>query len=73
MSMKQKQPFTGIPQNTHSEISEISQQRACDRVYFLIKWETAQVFFGEFCEISKSTLFIEHMRAAASNERQPLI
>ena len=33
----------------------------------LIKKETlAQVFFCEFCEISKNTFFTEHLRATAS-------
>ena len=41
------------------------------RVYFLIKWQMKQVFFCEFCEISKSTFFKEHMRVAAFNKRQP--
>ena len=49
------------------EISQISQENTCARVYFFYKKETlAQVFSGEFCEISKNTFFTEHLWATAS-------
>ena len=58
------------------EISQNSQENTCARVSFLInlpqtcnfiKKETlAQVFSCEFCEISKKTLFTEHLRESAS-------
>ena len=57
------------------EISQKPQENTCARVSFLIKLlacnfikiETlAQVFFGEFCEISKNTFFTEHLWAIVS-------
>ena len=51
------------------EISQNSQENTCARVSFYLncKKETlAQVFSCEFCEISKNTFFIEHLRATAS-------
>ena len=55
------------------EISQDSQENTCRRVSFnkvaglrsvtVLKEETmAQVFSCEFCEISKNTFFIEHLR-----------
>ena len=53
-----------------SEISQNLQENTCARVFFLvnfIKKETlAQVFSCEFCEISKSTFFTEHLWTTAS-------
>ena len=44
------------------EISQNSQENTCVWVSFLIKKETlVQVFSREFCEISKSTFFTEHL------------
>ena len=34
----------------------------------MIKLQETQVFFWEFCEIFKNTLFIEHLRPTASDE-----
>ena len=45
------------------EISQNSQKNTCARISFLIK---LQVFSCEFCEISKSTIFTEHLRMSAS-------
>ena len=46
------------------------QENTCAIVSFLInfikKMTLAQVFFGEFCEISKKTFFTEHLRTIAS-------
>ena len=43
---------------------------------FIKKEKLAQVFSCEFCEISKNTFFVEHLRETASkvsqNRRQPL-
>ena len=48
------------------EISKNSQENTCAKFSFLIKFlknETlAQVFYSEFCEISKNTFFTEHLR-----------
>ena len=48
------------------QISKNSQENTCARVSFLIrlfKKETlAQVFYSEFCEISKNIFFTEHLR-----------
>ena len=55
-----------------------SQENLCARVSFLIKLQAearnfikketqAQVFSREFCEISKNTLFTEHLWATASD------
>ena len=59
-----------------SEISQNSQENICARVSFLIKLQAlgnfikkmtlAQVFSCEFCKISKSTFFTEHLQATAS-------
>ena len=43
------------------EISQNSQENTCARVSFLIK-----MFSCEFCEISKSTFFTEHLWMTAS-------
>ena len=52
------------------QISQNSQENTCARVFFLIKSQSwnfinkdtlAQVFSCEFCEISKSTFFIEYL------------
>ena len=52
--------------NVFLEILQNSQENTCARVSVLIKFfkkETlAQVFYSEFCEISKSTFFTEHFR-----------
>ena len=59
------------------EISQNSQENTCTRVSFLIKLQAevcnfikeetlAQVFFCEFCKISKNIFFIEHISATAS-------
>ena len=55
------------------ETSQNSQENNCARVSFLIQlqaWETvgtlAQVFFCEFCEISKNTFFDRTLLVAAS-------
>ena len=55
------------------EILQNSQENICTRVSFLIKFQAeacnfikketlARVFSCEFCEISKNTFFIEHLR-----------
>ena len=60
------------------KISQNSQENACARVFFLIKFQAeaskfikketlAQVLFGEFCQtFLKKTFFIEHLQATAS-------
>ena len=59
------------------ETLQISQENTCARVSFLWKLQTkacnfikkeilAQVLACEFCDISKSTFFTEHLRATAS-------
>ena len=59
------------------EILQNSQENTCARASFLIKLKAsscnfikketlAQMFFCEFCEISKNTFFEEHLLAAAS-------
>ena len=59
------------------EISQNSQENTCVRVSFLIKLQAktcnftkketlAQMFFCKFSDISKKTLFTEHLRATAS-------
>ena len=51
------------------EISQNSLENACAKVSFLIKLQkktVAQEFSCEFCEISKNTFFIEHLRTTAS-------
>ena len=45
------------------EISQVSKENTCARVYFL---PLAQVFSWEFCEISKNSFFTEHLLATAS-------
>ena len=65
------------------EISQNSQENTCSRASFLIKLQAsasacnfikkealAQVFFCEFCEISKNTVFTEHLWVTASEECQ---
>ena len=58
------------PPEVFLEILQNSQQNACARVCFLIKFikkETLEkVFSSEFCEISKNTFFTEHLRTTAS-------
>ena len=48
------------------EILENSQQNTCAIVSFLIKETLAQVFFCEFCKISKNTLSYKTPTVAAS-------
>ena len=59
------------------KISQNSQENTCTRVSFLIKLHTpglqlywketlVQVFWCEFCEISRNTLFAEHLWTTAS-------
>ena len=60
------------------EILKNSQENTCARVSFLTKLQTSsvcnfikketleQLFSCKFCEISKNTFFIEHLRATAS-------
>ena len=51
------------------EISQNSQEDTCAKVF--IKKETlAQVFFYEFCEITKNTFFTEHLRTTAPGNRE---
>ena len=47
------------------EISQNSQENTCVRASFLIK---LQAFSCEFCEISKNTVFTEHVWTTASGE-----
>ena len=68
------------------EISQSSQENTCARVSFLIKLQVsgpqacnfikiealAQIFSGEFCEISKNTSFTEHLSATVSMLFNPL-
>ena len=61
------------------EISQISQENTCARVYFLIKFnevinfiknETlAQIFFCDFCEILKNTFSYRTPMVAASGTK----
>ena len=57
------------------EILQNSQENTCARVSFLIKFikkETlVQVFSCEFYEISKNTIFTEHLWTTASEYTQP--
>ena len=69
------------------EISENSQKNNCARDAFLIKLQIlllrpatlfkkeslAQVFFCEFCEISKNTFFTEHLWTTASYRSSQLL
>ena len=69
------------------EISENSQKNTCARDAFLIKLQIlllrpatllkkeslAQVFFCEFCEISKNTFFTEHLWTTASYRSNQLL
>ena len=57
------------------EISQNSHENTCARVAFLLKLQAcnfikketlAQVFSCEFYEISKSTIFTEHLQTTAS-------
>ena len=42
-------------------ISQNPQENTCARVSFLMKLQTlTQMFFCEFCKISKNTFFTEH-------------
>ena len=62
-----------------SKISQNSQENTCARVSFLIKLQRdfanketlAPVFSCEFCEISKSIFFTEHLWATASQNDTP--
>ena len=67
-----------VQENVLLEISQNSQGNTCARVPFLIKLQAevcnfikketlAQMFSCEICEISKNTLFIEHLRVTASD------
>ena len=60
------------------EISQNSQENICARISFLIKLQSeacnfikketlAQLFSSLFCEISRNTIFTEHLRATASD------
>ena len=60
------------------EISQNSQESACARASFLVKLRVAglqlslketlaQVFSGEFCEISRNSFFTEHLWTTASD------
>ena len=60
------------------EISQNSQENICARISFLIKLQAeacnfikketlAQLFSSLFCEISRNTIFTEHLRATASD------
>ena len=49
------------------KILQNSQDNTCAQVSFLIKMTRAQFFSCKFCEISKNTLFTEHLRATASD------
>ena len=61
------------------EISQISQENICARVYFLIKFNKVinfikhetltQIFFCEFCEISKNTFSYRTPLVAASGTK----
>ena len=63
-----------LQENVFLEILQNSQENTCTRVSFLIKLQAnfikketlAQVFPCEFCEISQSTFFAEHLLATAS-------
>ena len=48
------------------KISQNSQENTCARACLLIKRALAQVFFCEFCEISKNTFFHRTPLVAAS-------
>ena len=48
--------------NVFLEILQNSQESTCARVSVLIKFFKKEVFYSEFCEISKSTFFIERFR-----------
>ena len=50
------------------EISQNSQENTCETsaCNFTKKETLAQLFSCEFCEISKNTFFIEHLRVTAS-------
>ena len=61
--------------NVFLDFSQYSQENTCVRVSFLIKLEAlAQVYSCEFCEISVSTFFTEHVWVTASKlwRRKPL-
>ena len=47
------------------ENSQNSQENTCETPT-LLKKTVAQVFSGEFCEISTNNFFTEHLRATAS-------
>ena len=49
------------------KISQNSQENTCTRVSFLIRMTPAQIFSCEFCEIFKTTVFTEHLRATTSD------
>ena len=51
------------------EILQNSQEKTCPRVSFLIKVTLAQVFFCEFCEISKNSFSYRTPPVAASVDR----
>ena len=50
------------------EISQNSQENTCARDSFLIKLPLVQVFFCEFCEISKNTFIYKTPPVVASVE-----
>ena len=55
-----------LQENVFLEISQNSQENTCARV-FLLRETLGQVFSFEFCEISKNTVFTEHVWTTASN------
>ena len=52
---------------------EVFCEKASDQRLYLKKETLAQVFSSEFCEISKNTLFTEHLRATASEQFQIIV
>ena len=71
-----KERISGVSTSSHqrcsvkkvfSEVSRNSQENTFSRVSFFIKLQAqAQVFFCEFCKISKNAFFTEHLRTTAS-------
>ena len=56
-------PVSGLLSTNFSRVKWNSQPEACN---FIKKETLAQVFSCEFCEISKSTFFTEHLCTTAS-------
>ena len=42
--------------------------KVCNFIYLYLKETPAQVFFSEYCKISKNTYFEEHLRAATPED-----